>query len=139
MMISLSAARLATPQRRIAPWAANLVTYRSYKRLQADLELVVKHKAPIVISALGSPAPVTEAVHGYGGLVFADGIIVLICTKSFTGAYANMLKPSILRAGLDPDALPTKESIDFDNPHSHAKPWKDIWSAGQCVGVIKQS
>jgi hypothetical protein len=32
----------------------------------------VRHRAPIVITALGGPQAVVEAVHGYGGLVFAD-------------------------------------------------------------------
>ena len=29
----LTAARLAAPQKRIAPWVANIVTHRTYKRL----------------------------------------------------------------------------------------------------------
>lgn len=55
-----------------APWAANLVVHPSNERLAADLDAVVRHRAPLVITALGSPARVIEAVHGYGGLVFAD-------------------------------------------------------------------
>ncbi len=50
----------------------NLIVHRSNKRSQSDLDLVVKHKAPIVISALGHPGPVVEAVHSYGGMVFSD-------------------------------------------------------------------
>jgi nitronate monooxygenase len=68
----LAAARAAHPPRRIAPWAANIAVHRSYLRLRDELDLVVKYRAPIVITALGSPAPVVEAVRGYGGLVFAD-------------------------------------------------------------------
>ena len=55
-----------------ACWAANLVVHPSNTRLAADLECVLKHKPPLVITALGSPLPVVEAVHSYGGLVFAD-------------------------------------------------------------------
>lgn len=55
-----------------ATWAANLVVHPSNERLPADLECVLRHKAPLVITALGSPARVVDAVHGYGGLVFAD-------------------------------------------------------------------
>ncbi|MFN5781192.1 MAG: NAD(P)H-dependent flavin oxidoreductase [Novosphingobium sp.] len=55
-----------------APWAANLVVHPSNERLGADLAAIVRHRAPLVITALGSPARVIEAVHGYGGLVFAD-------------------------------------------------------------------
>ena len=55
-----------------APWAVNLMTHRSYLRTGEEMELVSKHRPPIVISALGSPGPLVEAVHGYGGLVLAD-------------------------------------------------------------------
>ncbi len=53
-------------------WAANLVVHPSNSRLPADLECVLKHKPSLVITALGSPSRVIEAVHSYGGLVFAD-------------------------------------------------------------------
>lgn len=68
----LAEARAAQPGRKIAPWAANLVVHSSYDRLREELELVEKHRPPVVITALGSPAAVIELVHGYGGLVFAD-------------------------------------------------------------------
>jgi nitronate monooxygenase len=55
-----------------APYAANLFAHRTNQRLGDDLEIVVRYKVPIVITALGSPAKVIDAVHAYGGLVFAD-------------------------------------------------------------------
>lgn len=55
-----------------APYAANLVVHSTNKRFPDDLAVVVKHRSPIVITALGSPARVVEPVHDYGGLVFAD-------------------------------------------------------------------
>jgi len=55
-----------------APWAANVVVHRSNARLDEDLDLVVRYKAPLVITALGSPRAIVERVHDYGGLVFAD-------------------------------------------------------------------
>lgn len=54
------------------PWAINIMVHRSYSRWEEELELVLKHKPPIVITALGSPVAVVEAIHGYGGLVYAD-------------------------------------------------------------------
>ncbi|WP_312470290.1 nitronate monooxygenase [Neobacillus sp.] len=60
------------PEKKVAPWAANIVAHRSYSRLQEELALLKKYKPPIVITALGSPIPVIETVHSYGGLVFAD-------------------------------------------------------------------
>lgn len=57
---------------RVGPWALNLVTHSSYDRLEAELALVDRYQPPIVITALGSPAPVVPHVHAYGGVVFAD-------------------------------------------------------------------
>jgi len=54
------------------PWAINIMVHRSYARWEEELELVLRHKPPIVITALGSPKAVVEAIHGYGGLVYAD-------------------------------------------------------------------
>jgi nitronate monooxygenase len=56
----------------VAPWALNLVVHPSNERLPEDLACAVRHKVPLVITALGSPTRVIDAVHGYGGLVFAD-------------------------------------------------------------------
>lgn len=55
-----------------APYAVNLIVHGTNKRLEQDLALVVKHKAPVVITSLGARREVCEAVHSYGGLVFHD-------------------------------------------------------------------
>ena len=55
-----------------APWAANLIVHRTNQRLAEDLERVVRHRPPLVIASVGAPDPVVAAIHGYGGLVFAD-------------------------------------------------------------------
>lgn len=55
-----------------ACWAANLVVHPSNERFAADLACVAKYRAPLVITALGSPARAVDVVHDYGGLVFAD-------------------------------------------------------------------
>jgi nitronate monooxygenase len=55
-----------------APWAINLVMHRSNPRRHADLELAIKYRAPLVITALGSPKEAVEAVHSYGGSIYAD-------------------------------------------------------------------
>ncbi len=55
-----------------APVAPNLIVHRSNSRLADDLKLVCKHEPPMVIASVGSPAPIVDAIHGYGGLVFAD-------------------------------------------------------------------
>jgi nitronate monooxygenase len=74
----------ASPLRRVAPspWAINLVVHRTYQRQQAELELVLKYKPALVITALGSPRAVVEAIHSYGGLVFADVNSVMYARKA---------------------------------------------------------
>ncbi len=65
-----------------APWAANLVVHRSNSRLAEDLALVEKYRAPLIITALGSPRDIVERVHDYGGLVFADVNSVAFARKA---------------------------------------------------------
>ncbi len=64
------------------PWCANLVTHSTNARLAADLELVARHKPPVVVTALGSPKPAIEVVHGYGGKVLADVTTVKLAQKA---------------------------------------------------------
>src|SRR5262245_29317403 len=59
---------------RDAPFAVNLIVHRSNNRLEDDLELCIKYRAPIVITSLGARADVNEAVHAYGGFVLHDVI-----------------------------------------------------------------
>ena len=78
----LDAARLETPKKTIAPWAANLVTHSSNARLAADLAVVERRKPPIVITALGSPKPAMDVVKSYGGLVIADVVNIRLARKA---------------------------------------------------------
>ena len=55
-----------------APYAVNLLTHDSNARFAPDFEIIQRRKPPIVITSVGRPEVVVEAVHGYGGLVFAD-------------------------------------------------------------------
>ena len=63
-------------------WAQNLVVHSTYDRLDAELALLQKYRPPIVITALGSPARVIDAVHDYGGLVIADVNSVELARKA---------------------------------------------------------
>lgn len=62
------------PADKLAPWGVNFIAHRSNKRYEEDLELIKKHKPPIIITSLGDPSPVVEIVHEYGGLVLSDVI-----------------------------------------------------------------
>ena len=217
------------------PWAFNMITHKTYDRFGDELDLIKKFQPQIVITALGSPERVIEAVHAYGGKVIADvnninfarrcadmhvdgmalichgagghtgnlspfsftayvreffnGLIVLagsistgqhikaakllgadLCymgtrfisakesnavdeyksmiinstyddlrmTNLFTGADAYYLKDSIINNKLDPDNLESNTSgFNVSASQDKIKAWKDIWSAGQGVGLIK--
>lgn len=218
------------------PWGLNLVTHRSYDRLDGEVRLLERHRPPLVITALGGPRPVIDPVHGYGGLVFADvssvdfarkavdagadGLVLvcagagghtgslspfafvaavreffdgpiglagcigtgaairaaeilgadlawigtpfiaareslasddyrsmvveatasdLVLTPALTGANAYYLRRSVERAGLDPDRLSGKTSVDWRDSQRQLKAWRDIWSAGQGVGTVHRT
>jgi nitronate monooxygenase len=55
-----------------APYAANLIVHPTNPRMDTDLDLICKHRVPIVIASVGNPARVVERVHDYGGLVLTD-------------------------------------------------------------------
>ena len=82
-------------------WAQNLIVHSTYERLDAELALLQKYRPPIVITALGSPKRVIEAVHDYGGLVIADVNSVPLARKA---AAAGADGPALLfaRAGGPP-------------------------------------
>lgn len=54
------------------PVAANLIVGKQNKRLDEDVEAVVRHRPELVITSVGSPAPVVEPLHDAGCLVLAD-------------------------------------------------------------------
>ena len=217
------------------PWGVNFICHeRENARYAEDFALIKQYEPPIVITSLGNPAPVVEAVHAYGGKVYSDVIyvkhakkaaaagvdgLILVCagagghggqlnpfafvsevraffdgviclsgtistggdiaaaqligadyayvgtrfmtaaesnspeslkdmiiesdiedivyTDAFSGVHANYLVPSIVANGLDPKNLQSKGKLDFSGM-TDAKAWKDIWSAGQGVGNVKE-
>src|SRR3546814_5610025 len=63
----------------------------------------------------------------------------IVYSPLFTGVHGNYLKPSIAKAGLDPDNLPVadKTTMNFGSGGgAKSKAWRDIWGAGQGVGSI---
>jgi len=70
----LAAHDRAHPDRPSAPFAVNQIVHRSNDRLDADMEVVVRHKVPIVITSLGARREINDAVHSYGGIVLHDVI-----------------------------------------------------------------
>ncbi|TNE35674.1 MAG: nitronate monooxygenase [Alphaproteobacteria bacterium] len=66
----------------------------------------------------------------------------IVYSNLFTGVHGNYLKPSIEKAGLDPNDLPQSDpsKMNFGSGgNTKAKAWKDIWGSGQGIGSIRQA
>lgn len=99
----------ANPGARVAPYAVNQIIHKSNSRLDQDVPLCVKHKAPIVITSVGNPTDIVKEVHAYGGIVFHDttnirhtekaieaGVdgVILVCAGA--GGHAGTMSPFAL-------------------------------------------
>jgi nitronate monooxygenase len=62
------------PNALAAPFAVNQIVHKTNNRLEEDVALCVKWKAPIVITSLGAREDVNSAVHSYGGITLHDVI-----------------------------------------------------------------
>ena len=75
----------------------------------------------------------------YRNAIVESAAADIVYTNLFTGVHGNYLKKSIVQAGLDPDNLPQadKTAMNFGSGStSKAKAWRDIWGAGQGVGLM---
>jgi nitronate monooxygenase len=109
---------IAVKKKVTGPYAINLIVSKSNLRASQDLDIVVKHQVPMVITSLGNPSDVIKAVHGYGGKVFCDVIDLkyaqkvaaqgadgVVAVSSGAGGHAGNVSPIVLlpylRAHLD--------------------------------------
>ena len=92
--------------KKAAPFGVNLIVHHTNPRVQADLEICIKHEVPLIITSLGAVSDLVDAVHSYGGLVFHDvinrrhaekasqaGVDGLICVAAGAGGHAGTLNP----------------------------------------------
>ena len=80
----------------------------------------------------------SNAVDEYKTMIINSTYDDLRMTNLFTGAQAYYLKDSIINNNLDADNLDTnKDGFNVSASQDKIKAWKDIWSAGQGVGLIK--
>jgi nitronate monooxygenase len=82
-----------------------------------------------------------RAVDGYKQMIVDSAAGDIVYSNVFTGVHGNYLRPSIVKAGLDPDNLPTSDpsAMNFGSGgNTEAKAWKDIWGCGQGIGAVKQ-
>jgi nitronate monooxygenase len=97
------------PDAPVAPYAVNQIAHASNDRLQADMEVCVRHEVPVIITSLRPPEDIVQAVHGYGGLVFHDvislrharkaieqGVDGIIAVCAGAGGHAGPLSPFAL-------------------------------------------
>lgn len=98
-----------------APYAVNLIVHPTNTRLQDDLEVVVRHRVPVVVTSLGAVPELVDAVHAYGGVVFHDvttlrharkaagaGVDGLVLVSAGAGGHAGTLNPFALLASVKP-------------------------------------
>lgn len=92
--------------KKAAPFGVNLIVHNTNPRVQADLEICIKHKVPLIITSLGAVSQLVDAVHSYGGLVYHDvikkrhaekaaeaGVDGLILVAAGAGGHAGTLNP----------------------------------------------
>ncbi|MFZ6749342.1 NAD(P)H-dependent flavin oxidoreductase [Undibacterium sp. Ren11W] len=90
---------------------------------------------------IGSRWLATEEANvdqAYRDAIIESAAVDIVYTNLFTGVHGNYLKKSIIAAGLDPDDLPVadKTKMNFGSGSGSAKAWRDIWGAGQGVGLM---
>lgn len=62
----------------------------------------------------------------------------LVLSNALTGAYANYLRASLEKMGLDPKNLGVRDGMDLSKSQSQIKAWRDVWSAGHGVGEVRE-
>lgn len=83
------------------------------------------------------------AAPAYKQMLVSAEMDDVLLTQAFTGLDTNMLKPSIIAAGLDPANLPSRVSIEeaakifgHEAPQPNPRRYRDIWSAGHSVSGV---
>jgi nitronate monooxygenase len=75
----------------------------------------------------------------YKAMLVENSAKDIVYTNAISGVHGNYLRPSLVAAGLDPDALPVadKDKMNFAaGRRNRPAAWRDIWGAGQGLGSI---
>lgn len=91
------------------PFAVNLIVNQANRRQNADLEVCMQEKVPLVITSLGNPKEVIKKMHSVGSKVFCDvtelsyakkvesmGADGVIAVSSGAGGHAGPISPLVL-------------------------------------------
>jgi nitronate monooxygenase len=76
------------------------------------------------------------APEAYKAMIVEGSAADVIYSNGINGLPAMWLKASIRAIGMDPDNLPRLERRGTDHLPDGVAPWRDIWSAGQGIGLI---
>jgi nitronate monooxygenase len=82
------------------------------------------------------------AAESYKQMLVSSSADDILLTTAFTGLQTNMLTPSIVAAGLDPEDLPSRGAIDIGKDidigarENRPQRWRDIWSAGHSTSGV---
>ena len=94
------------------------------------------------VAYVGSAFIATQEANAderYKQMIVDSSAADIIYSNLFTGVHGNYLRQSIVNAGLDPEALPQSDpsKMNFGSGGgAKAKAWRDIWGAGQGVGLM---
>lgn len=77
------------------------------------------------------------ASEDYKSLLVSQQMSDVLVTERLSGVAATFLRGAIARVGLDPDDLPPLRAPRIPDLPGGLKAWRDIWSAGQGVGLIE--
>lgn len=80
----------------------------------------------------------SRASDAYKQCIVTSTASDILYSSYFTGVHGNYLRPSVVAAGLDPDALPEGDVSQMNFGNGPAKAWRDIWGCGQGIGAIDQ-
>ena len=106
-----------TEGRAPAPWCPNLIVHRSNPRVPEDLAAVLRHKAEIVITSVGSPEPVMKPLKDAGCLVLADVASVRHAEKAAAAGVDGLV---LLTAGAG-------GQTGWANPFAFARAVRSFW------------
>lgn len=87
------------------------------------------------IAAMGTrfiATPESGVVEGHRAMISHENMDDIIASAAMNGVPAHWMKSSVEQAGLDPKTLPDTR---IEMPEG-VLPWRDVWSAGQSVGLI---
>jgi nitronate monooxygenase len=98
------------------------------------------------LAYMGTPFIATHesmASDAYKAMLTRSQLDDVMLTSAFTGLPTNMLRPSVVASGLDPEQLPTDMQAEraaelYGGASTTAGPrrWTDIWSAGHTVSGV---